>query len=819
MRSLHRDIRYSIRTLRRSPGFTALAILALALGIGANTAIFSLVNAVLLRALPYRDPGRLVDISERAKDDDLVPVDYLDYVEWREQSDVFEQMAFQATFSQTLTGLGPAENIQVGFVSAGFFRTLGVPPTLGRDLSESDDQRSASPVAILTHAFWQDRFGGDRSVLGGTIRLGQRDFKIIGVLPASFRFHRPGKVYVAFGPFLTQWGMDQRGNHNNSFVLARLKRGVSLERAQTQMDTIARRLEAQFPGLNSGIGAVARPLRQVAAGGARGQMLTLLGAVAFVLLIACVNVANLMLARSVARREEIAVRAALGAGQLRLVRQLLVECVLLSVAAAVLGLLFARATFGLLIKLLPWGFEPHDVSLDGAVLAFTLVVACSTGVVFGIVPALQVTRKSLNEALKKSGRLGAAGASRNRLRRALVIAQVSISMVLLTGAGLLIRSFWLLMQVSPGFEAAHVLTMDVDWPHWQAAGPVGAVEFHKRLAERVGALPGVRAAGAIWPLPLAPGSAAIPFYRADKPIPAQGQFPVAPYHRATPDVFPALGIPLLRGRMFTAADGQPPRGETHAQVEAAWRASTIAAVISESMARRYFPGEDPVGRRIRFGPPEFKGPWLQVVGVVRDIRGAGLDQAAEAEIYLSAYQDPNDMTLVVRAEGDPGALARTVRGVVAELDPSVAVSNVRTMDRVIADRVSWRRTHMLLIGSFAGLALALAAVGLYGVMAYRVVQRRHEIGIRMALGAKPADVLSGVVKEAVFLALVGIGLGALGGVALTRWLASLLFGLEPTDPATFAAAAVLMLAVAMVASWVPARRASGLDPIVALRYE
>lgn len=817
MPSVPRDVRYSIRALLRSPGFTTVAVLALALGIGANTAIYSLVNAVLLRPLPYQDPRRLVEISERDKESDSVPVDYLDYLEWRAQSDIFERMSFHATFWQTLTGLGPAENVEVCYITAEFFGVLGVRPILGRDISASDDQRSASPVAVLSHAFWQDRLGGDRAVLGRTVRLGQRDFSVIGVLPPSFRFHRAGQVYVAFGPFLTQWGMDQRGNHNNSFVLARLRPGVAVELAQAQMNTIARRLEMQFPGLNSGIGAVVRPLRQLVAGGVRPQMLILLGAVAFVLLIACVNVTNLMLARSAARREEIVIRAALGAGRLRLAGQLLIECVLLSIAAALLGLLFAEATFDVLAKLLPWGFERRDISIDGAVLAFTLAVACSTALLFGIAPALQATRFSLSEALNESGRSGGAGAARRKLRRGLVIAQIAISMILLTGAGLLARSFWRLMQVSPGFETQHVLTLDVNWPYWESAGPAGAVAFHQRLAERVRGLPGVRATGAIWPLPVDLGGAAIPFYRADRPIPAQGQFPVAPYHRATPDVFPALGIPLVRGRMFTAADGRPPQGHTRAQLEAEWRASTIAAVISESMARRFWPGEDPVGSRIRFGPPEFNGPWVQVVGVVGDIRGAGLDQPAEAELYLSAYQDPNDMTLIVRSDGNPAALAKAIRGVVAELDRNVPVARVRTMDRVIADRVSWRRTNMLLIGSFAALALALAAVGLYGVMAYMVARRRHEIGIRMALGARGADVLSAVVKEAGLLALAGVALGTLGGMALTRVLAGLLFGLEATDPATFGLAALVLLAVAIVASWAPARRAARVDPIAALR--
>ncbi len=819
MSSIRRDVLYSIRSLRRTPGFTIVTVLALALGIGANTAIYSLINAVLLRPLPYGNPDRLVEISEGDKESDSVPVDYLDYVEWKSHNSVFERMAFEATFLQTLTGTGPAENIEVGFASAEFFRTVGVRPVLGRDFTNADDERSASPVAVLTHKTWQQRFGADPSVLGRTIRLGQSDFSVIGVLPASFRFHRPAQVYVAFGPFLTRWGMDVRGNHNNSFVLARLGAGVPLTQAQAQMDTIARRLEAEFPGLNSGIRAVVRPLREKVSGAVRGQVFILLGAVGFVLLIACVNVANLMLARSASRREEMAVRTALGAGRMRLIRQLLIECLLLSMTAALLGLLFAKGTFDLLRDLLPWGFERADVSIDGPVLAFTLVVALLTGIVFGIAPALQCTGVSLGDAIKESGRHGDSAAARGKLRRVLVVSQVSISLLLLTGAGLLARSFWRLMQVNPGFETQHVLTMSVNWPYWETAGPAGAVEFHRRLAERVRALPGVRAAGVIWPLPIDPGGAAIPFYRADRRLPARGQLPVVPYHRATPDVFAALGVPLLRGRLFNTADGRPPQGKTDKEVEAAWRASTIAAVISESMARRYWPGEDPVGHRIRFGPPEFNGPWVRIVGVVGDIRGAGLDQPPEAELYLSAYQDPNDMTLIVRSTGDPAALARTIRRLVADLDRNVPVAKARTMDEVIAERVSWRRTNTLLIGSFAALALVLAAVGLYGVMAYMVARRTHEIGIRMALGARAGDVLSAVVKEAGALALAGVALGTLGGLALTHLLSSLLFGLEPTDPGTFAIAAALLLGVAVAASWAPAHRASRIDPMIALRHQ
>jgi putative ABC transport system permease protein len=819
MTTILQDIRHSLRALIKSPGFTAVALLALALGIGANTAVFSLVNAVLLRPLPYKDPERLVEICEQDKNRELLPVDYLDFLEWRAQGEAFEGMAFQATFTQALTSIGPAENVQVGFVTAEFFRTLGVSPILGRNFAASDDLRTANPVAILSHNFWQNRFGGNHAVLGQTLKIGEKDFTIVGVLPASFRFHRPGDVYVAFGPCLAQWGMDERGNHNNAFVIARLKPDTSLEGARAQMDTIARRLEMQFPGINSGIGAVVTPLRELLAGGVRDEILILLGAVAFVLLIACVNVANLMLVRSAARRKEIAVRVAIGAGRLRLAGQLLTECGLLSMTAALFGLLFAGGLFDVLARLLPWGFEAADVSMDLTVLKFTLSVACLTAILFGIAPALQATDFSLSEVLKESGRSGDTASGRKKLRSVLVIAQVAITMILLTGAGLLVGSFWRLGQVNPGFEVEHVLTMDVNWPHWEVAGPAGAVSFHKRLLERIEVLPGVRAAGGIWPLPVGAGRAAIPIYRADRPVPSQGQFQVAAYHRATPGLFRALGIPLVKGRTFTAADGKPAQGQTPAQFEAVRRASTLAAVISESMARRFWPGEDPVGKRFRFGPPEFNGPWVQVLGVAGDIKGAGLDQPAESEFYLSAYQDPNDLTLVIRSDRDPAQVTSAVRAAIAELDRNVPVANVRTMDKVLADGVSSRRMNMLLVGAFAVLALVLAAVGLYGVMAYIVAQRRHEIGVRLALGAAGADVLVAVVKEACLLVLAGIGLGTLGALVLTRLLASQLFGLVATDPPSFAAAAAVLLAAGVTASWVPARHAARVDPIVTLRHQ
>jgi putative ABC transport system permease protein len=818
MRNLLQEIRYSIRTLSKSPGFTIIAVTALALGIGANTAIFSLVNAVLVRPLPFHQAEQLVEISERSKDSEWLPVDYSDFLDWRRQNQAFESMAITANFGQTLTGRGPAENIQVSFVSASFFQMLGIRPLIGRGFAASEDEKGAGPVAILTYPFWQSHFGGRHDAIGQTMTLSGRTYTVAGVLPASFRYHRSADVYAPFINCVAAFGMDTRGNHNNAWVLARQKPGVAIKQVRAQMDTITRRIAAEYPGTNTGVGATVRPFRELLAGGGRRSILVLFGAVTFVLLIACANVANLLLARSAARQKEIAIRAALGAGRMRLIRQLLTESLLLFTAGASLGLILAKASFALLTTALPWGFDAKDLSIDLPVLAFTFALALLTGAIFGLAPAFQVSRVALSETMKEGGRAAAAGSVRARLRSALVVAEVALAMVLLVGAGLLMNSFYRLLNVNTGYNPENVIAVQLSWSYSDISALPKLTSFYERLVARVQTLPGVRSAGAIWPLPLSGGSASAEFYLEGKPIPARGQFPEAPYYAASPEYFRTMGIPLLKGRIYTEADGKiPPITSEEAYIK--WfKTAQVAGVISESMARRYWPNEDPIGKRFRFGTPDMGGYWVTVLGVVADARNLSLDKASP-HYYVSSHQRPNELALVIRIAGDPTALAGAIRGVVKELDCTVPVTSVRTMEKIMGESVASRRTNVLLIGIFAALAVVLAAVGIYGVVAYMVNQRKHEIGIRMALGAARSDVLAMVLKQAAMLGLAGVAIGGAGALAATRVLSSMLYGITATDPVTFAAVSALLLGVVLVASCVPARRATRVDPLVALRCE
>ncbi len=810
--------RIAARTLLKSPGFTAVAVCALALGIGANTAMFSMVNTVLLRALPYRDADRLVEIWEKMPPDTGIPVAYPDYLDWRSANRVFEDMAISATFSDTLTGRGPAERIGIGYVSQEFLGLLGVQPALGRAFLPEDDRPNARRVVMLSHALWQSRFGGDAGVLGRSVAIGGAKYDVIGVLPASFRYHRGADVYVPFALCIESHHM-VRGNHNNTFVIARVKPGVSLEQARAQMDAIAKRLEREYP-VNNGIGAKVVPLRELLAGGARRRLLVLLGAVALVLLIACANVANLLLARSSARRKEMAIRTAVGASRAQIVTQLLSESLLLALAGGALGIAVAQAAFRVLTSLLPWGFEAADVRIDATVLAFTFAAACVAGIVFGLAPALHASSVSLSEAMKEGGRGAGQGRGRTRTRTALVVAEVAMAFVLLAGAGLLMRSLYGLLSVSPGYPAEHLLTMRINWPYSDPDTAFRLAAFHRRLTGRVRALPGVREAGGVSWLGLAgDGYSSASFYRADRPVPGPGKVPDAAYHAATPEYFRTMGIRLLKGRLFTEADGRIPEGMDVRRYRELFSKMRVVAVISETMARRFWPGEDPIGKTFHFGPPGMNGPLVEIAGVVSDIKQNDLTVPSYPEFYISMYQWASEMTLVVRTHGDPMALAGAIRKTVAELDPNVPLTSVRSMETVIAESVAPRRMNVLLIGSFAALALVLATVGIYGVLSYAVTQRAHEIGIRMALGASRARVLGRVVCEAAGMALAGVGIGVLGGLALTRVIASMLFGVGAADPATFAAVGAILFATALVAGYIPARRATRVDPVIALRAE
>jgi putative ABC transport system permease protein len=817
MQSIHQDIRYAIRTLLRSPGFTVVSVLALALGIGANTAIFSVVNAVLLRPLPYASADRLVQMWEQTGPN-LSPVPYPDYLDWREQSNVFDEIAAHGVYPVILAANNqPAERIALGYVSSGFLRVFQVHPLLGRDFSASDDSPGAPLVAILSHAFWKRQFGGDRGVIGKTVALDRRDYTIIGVLPPKFRAYRPADVYATIAPVAARFYLI-RGNHDTLDVVGRRKSGASLEQVRAQMRTIAKRLEKQYPGTNTGVAVSVQPLRDALTGESRKSMFILLGAVGFVLLIACVNVANLLLARGTSRRREIAIRSALGAGRGRVIRQLLTESCLLGATGGALGLLLARLTFVVLVRLVPSRETLGDLALDFRVLLFAAFVSLATGLLFGIAPALQISRFGLGEALKAGG-TAEAGAHGKRLRRMLVAGEVGLAFVLLAGAGLLLRTFASLLQVDPGFRTERILTMRVTLAESGDMAMNYFGTFYQRVLERVEALPGVVHAGVCRFIPLSGSTSSAPYYRDDRPAPQPGQYPEALWKTVSPGFFRALGIPLMKGRFFTPADGvTPAMGMSH--MESWFEQVKMVAVISKSMADHAWPGEEPIGKRFRFGTPELKGPWVTILGVVGDTKHWSLNDPSPPAMYFPVWQWPdNGLYLTIRTKMDPLSLASAVRAVVHETDRSAPVTEVRAMEDLVSDSLSDRRLKVTLLGLLAGLALALAAVGIYGVMAYAVAQRTREIGLRMAIGASGASVMRAVLKEAGAVAVAGVAIGAAGALALTRFIAGFLYGVKASDPLTLAATAGILVSFAMLASYVPARRAMRVDPIIALRGE
>lgn len=815
MPALLQDLRYAIRGLAANRGFTAAGLLVLALGIGANTAIFSVINAVFLRPLPF-DPGaRLVEIRQ-TQGEHQWSVSYPDFVDWRREARAFDQMAATSTWPATRTDSGEAHRLEVAFVSDNFFRTLQVAPASGRGFTPEDDRETSPPVAVVRHSYWQTMMGADPLALGRTLTLDGRAYTVVGVLPTSFRFHRLADVYVPFAQCIQSKGMNQRGNHNNVQVIARLKTGTGIGQARAEMDTIARRLAAVYPATNAGMGVSLTPVRELLTGDVRRSLFVLFGAVVVVLLIACANVASLLIARSAARWKEIAVRAALGASRGRLVRQLVTESVVLACAGGLLGLLVAGYTFGWLVKMLPWGFERGDVRIDATVLAFSFLLSLSTGAVFGLAPAWQTARAPLSAILKEGSRAGASGA-RSRLRQILVVAEVALATVLLAVAGLLFRSLWEVMRVHPGYNPEHVLAVQLSWP---AQGPdVRLAGFYRSLIERIEALPGVRSAGAVSPLPLAGDAAIATFHVLGAPLPERGHYPEARRRVATPGYFRTMGIPLLRGRIYTEADGVMPAARNTQEFLAWFLQANFTAVISRSMAERHWPGKDPVGQRFQWGAGDKKGPLVTVVGVVGDTRNFALDRAAEPHFYLPPFQFPAAMSLTIRTEGDPLSLAAALRSAVKELNGSVPVTRVSTMREIVAGSISGRRSHLFLVGLFATLAVGLAALGIYGLLSFVVSQRTHEIGVRMALGASGPEVRAMLLSQTALLGGAGIALGTAGAIAATRVLESMLYAVRATDPATLAGSAAVLFGTVLLASYVPARRATRIDPLLALRCD
>ena len=811
MNTLLADLRYGFRTLLKSPGFTAVAVIALALGIGANTAIFSVVNALLLKPLPYKDAERLVLIWHTYPQLklDQASVSAPSYVEYRDMTSSFEQVATATTWSVNLTGIGEPERLQGARVSYNLFTTVGVQPIAGRGFLAEEDQAGKNRVVVLSYGLWQRRFGGDPRLVGQTITLDGNTYDVVGIMPKGFVFMIDVDLFTPIAFTSEQLAAT---NHGNEYLVcvARLNPSVAFGQAAAEMNTLADQLRPQFYGPNWGITVV--PLREQLVGSFRTALFILLAAVGCVLLIACANVANLLLARASARHKEIAVRTALGASRSRIVRQLLTESVLLAALGGAFGLVLAFGGIRLLILGVPediTGFLVgwKEIGINAPVLGFTLGVSMLTGVIFGLVPALQGSKPDLNESLKEGGRGGTEGRHRNFVRSSLVVAEVAIAMVLLVSAGLLIRSFLKLQQVSPGFNPANVLTMQLSLPRSKYAEKPQIASFFEQLVQRVGALPGVQSAAVGNNLPMSNDGWNASFAVENLQVGPDEPSPHGDPHMITPDYFAAMGIPLLRGRYFTDADSKD---------------SLAVAIIDQTLAEQYWPDQDPIGKRIAafFDGPRGQLHWRQVVGVVGHVKQYGLDGKTKVQYYFPQSQRPErDTYLIVRTTSEPKGMTAAVRGAIDSIDKDQPIYRVMTLEQIVSNSVVQKRFSMFLLGIFAAVALLLAAVGIYGVMSYAVTQRTHEVGIRMALGAQQKDVLAMVVRQGMVMTLIGVGIGLAGAFAATRVMASLLFGIGAHDPLTFAAISLLLGGVSLIASFIPALRATKVDPMVALRYE
>ncbi|HEV2915215.1 MAG TPA: ABC transporter permease [Pyrinomonadaceae bacterium] len=809
MGTLIQDLRYGVRMLLKSPGFTTVVVLALALGIGANTAIFSVVNAVLLRPLPFENPEQLVMIwaTSRINDQARGPLSAPDASDLIQQSQSLEYLAPYQQSGSSLANGDDTERVYGANVPADIFPLLRAKPAMGRTFTREEDVPGGPSVVVISQGLWQRRFGSDPAIIGKEIKLSNKGYTVIGVMASDFRFpirsEKPDFwIPLSSSPSYTA-SKDIRGNRSLR-VVARLKPGVTIAQAQSEFQTIARRLEEQYPDTNTGLNFNPMPLHEDIVGGIRPALLVILGAVGFVLLIACANVANLLLARAAARHKEIAIRTALGASRMRVVRQLLTESVLLALVGGGLGLLIAMWGVDLLVAASPAALpRVREIGLDARVLGFTAAVALLTGILFGLAPALQSSRLDLNESLKEGGRGSTESLRRNRVRSLLVVSEVALSLVLLIGAGLLIRSFVYLLNVSPGFDTQAILTVDL--PLSRSKYPTGEQQaaFVEQAIERTRQTPGVASVAAVNIVPLSGNGRQSSFTVEGRPVPP-GQEPDAEVSTVTPDYFQTMGIPLRKGRVFTMRDRKdaPP-----------------VLVVSETFARRFFPGEEAVGKRLVIDDEQ---PPYEIVGIVGDIRHKGLETESYPEYYLSYFQSPErQVNLMVRAAppADPASIRTSVRNTIKQMDKDQLIWDSKTMQQLLEDSVSRQRFNMLLLGIFAALALVLAAVGIYGVMSYSVTQRTHEIGIRIALGAQTGDVLRMVVRQGMTLALVGVGLGLIAAYLVTRVMGSLLYGVTATDAVTFGVVSVVLAGIALLACLIPARRATRVDPMVALRYE
>jgi len=803
MQTLIQDLRFGARMLMKQPGFTLIATLTLALGIGANTTLFSVVHAVLLQPLLYPEPEQLVRMWETdAKSyQDKSPASFPCLRDWRERNQSFSQIAAYEHESFILTGGKEPERVIGLNVSANFFQALNVKLALGRDFLPEEDQNGAPHVVILSHGLWQRRFGGDLNVIGQTMPVNNETYTVIGILSPGVEY--PDSRTEMWTPLaLEPKRMEERGGHFLN-VIARLKPGVARPQAQTEMNAIARKMEQQYPDNNTNVGVLLMSLHEYLVGDVRRALWVLLGAVGFVLLIACANVATLRLAQAAARQKELAIRAAMGASRARLIVQLMIESVLLSLLGGGGGLLLAFWGIDLLVAAIPGGMHNvKAVSLNPVVLSFTMAVSLVTGIFFGLAPALRGSKSDLNESLREGARGMTGNLRHQRLRNAFAVVEIALALALLVGGGLLLKSFWRLRQINPGFDPQRVLTMQLNLPTTRYADARQQNAFISQTLERLAALPGVTAVGATTELPFTGSRTSVSFeIEGRAPLP-RGQDQRADNRAVSVGYFKAMGISLRHGRAFTAYDNAE---------------STRVAIINEQMARRFFPNEDPLGKQLLLrGRIKF-----EIVGVVGDVKHGTLLEETRPEIYTHTLQVSlrTWMDIAVRTAGDPESLTTAVRGAIRAVDPDQPVYNLSAMDGRLSRSIAARRFNALLLGIFAAAAMILAATGIYGMMSYTVTQRTHEIGIRLALGAQARDVLRMIVRQGMALALIGMAIGLGAALALTRLLKSLLFGVSADDPLTFAAVSLLLVSVALLACWLPARRATKVDPMISLRSE
>ena len=810
MQFFRQDLRYGFRALLRNPGFSVVAILALALGIGPNSAIFTMVNAVLLKPLPMPEPNRVVMIWQTLLKSgfDQMPVSAADYIDWKQQARSFEAMSAAFAIPEyglNISGAGEPERVSAATCSKEFLPALGIKPVVGRNFLPDEDRPGGPPVVFISHALWQRKFRSDPSMVGRTLTVDGVPRTVVGVVP-----HELGEMVAAdlWLPTAINPNDAERGNHNYGIV-ARLKPGVTMQQARAEMMLIARRLEQQYPKTNTGWGVTLFPMAEMYTGRIRPVLLVLLGAVGLLLLIACANLANLLLARAATREREIAIRGALGAGRLRIIRQLLTESLVLALSGGALGMLLGAWSVRLLRGVVPDMFPlMQHMSMDARVLAFTAGLSILTGVLFGLVPAWKAARADINTTLKESaGRSESAGGSQ-RIRSALLASEVALAVLLSVSAGLLLRSFMRVMEINPGVRTANILTMNLSLPEVKYDTPLKRANFFKTLVERVDALQGVRSSGAVMFPPLRVSILSFrvgvnSFVIQGRPPVPEDQRPPADYRPATPGYFNTMGIALKQGRLFDQHD------DTNAK---------RVALVNEALVRKHFAHENPLGQHIMMG--NSVNTLIEIVGVVADAKLYGLDAPVEPAVYVPHMQSPPDiMGLVVRTEGDAGTVAAAVRREVLKLDPEQPISNVRTIEKVLSDSLMLRRVSMLMLMVFAGLALTLATLGIYGLTAYSVSRRTHEIGLRVALGASQPEILRLVVGRGLVISAIGAIIGLAAAFQLTRALAGMLYGVTATDPLVFAGVPLLLIVVSVLASYVPARKAAKIDPLVALRYE